>query len=625
MLLGQVQLAALFPTGPATKWLSGEITQDRTPDLRAYLMNELEVEEVDSDGFARKISHAFLSTQSDEWFVTFYRYLSSQEALWRAPRWPGDSGVGVLRSRPILRLQDERLEAPFAADGRANAYLPPAEGTDLPAVKKTIAENEHAAAFLKRLGLDEPNIFDDIVHRVLPKYTRQTVSVSSDEHAADIQKLFRALASDSEGGKKKVLEEASKTPCLKAYNCAGQTAYKRPCEIYHDEGDLRLYFEGFAEAWFLDETLPEDLPGGAICSGLGVARGPRRVMFSGELPPEIRKYWTRYETIVNYKLDGFDNFVETLKADANFATRKQRSLVLWRYLSEELHSSKSFFLGTYKWFYYDHHSVSFDSFMLTQLRQTEWIPVADGALKKPTGLPAEELSAEFRDADDLMTILRLNTEDLSEASRRSEQAAELGVSLEDIEFLRAHQEDFQAWRQSLAERAAKPAFPVRKSTDPARRATRVSEQWQDAREKEYALRERSVRISRDDVDPHHWLIDCYTNDDGQMICQLCGNEMPFKKRNEEYYFVAMEALGREQFLREHRAQFLALCPVCAAKYNEFVKSAPETLVSMKSAILEADEPAIPVKLGNAAETLRFVEVHLDDLKTILREDGSGSG
>ena len=618
-LLGPSQLGALFPTAPATKWLTGEITEVRTPDLRTYLLNELGVEEVDPDGFARKISREFLSAQSDEWFVALYRYLSDQEALWRAPRWRGDTG-GMLRSRPILRLQDERLEAPFRADGRARVYLPPPEGSDLPIVKMTIAADEHAQVFLKRLGLNEPDIFDDIVHRVLPKYTVRSVSVSPDEHIADIQKIFRALASDSESGKKNVYEEARKTPFLMASDCTGQTTYKRPGETYCADRDLRLYFEGFAGAWFVDETFPEGALGDAICNGLGVARRPRRVPFSGELPTGTKQYSTRGETITNYRLDGFDHFVEFLKSNEDFEARKRRALVLWTYLSDELRFDRSFFFGRYDWFYYSDHSKSFESSMLTRLRQAEWLPTAEGCLKKPAGSSVEEFAAEFRAADDLIKLLNINTEDLSETNRQFQRASELGVSLDDIEFLKLHSEDFRQWRQSLAEKAVKPAFPVRASADAARRDVRVSEQWHEAREKEYVLKERSVRTSRNDVDPHHWLIDYYTNDDKQMICQLCGNEMPFKKRNGEYYFVAVEALGREQFSREHRAQFLALCPVCAAKYNEFVKSDCEALSAMKKAVLNAEEPAIPIKLGNSAETLKFVEVHFNDFKTILREE-----
>ena len=94
------------------------------------------------------------------------------------------------------------LTAPFQADGKANAYLPPPEATDLPVVKRQIVENEQAADFLKRLGLSEPDVFDDIVDRVLPKYARTpAIPISSEEHAADIQKIFRALASTLSGKK----------------------------------------------------------------------------------------------------------------------------------------------------------------------------------------------------------------------------------------------------------------------------------------------------------------------------------------------------------------------------------------------------------------------------------------
>ena len=161
---------------------------------------------------------------------------------------------------------------PFRADGRANAYLPPPEGTNLPAVKRQIAADEQAAAFLKRLGLDEPDLFDDIVHRVLPKYAGPTESISPDEHAADIQKIFRALSSDSETGKRKVIEEARKTPFLRASNCSGQIAYKKPSEVYRDDKALRLYFENLPRKWFIDEALPDGIPGDSICNGLDVAR-----------------------------------------------------------------------------------------------------------------------------------------------------------------------------------------------------------------------------------------------------------------------------------------------------------------------------------------------------------------
>jgi hypothetical protein len=47
--------------------------------------------------------------------------------------------------------------------------------------------------------------------------------------------------------------------------------------------------------------------------------------------------------------------------------------------------------------------------------------------------------------------------------------------------------------------------------------------------------------------------------------------MPFKKRNGEYNFEAVGIFSRNHLPIEHEAQFLALCPLCSARYKEFVK------------------------------------------------------
>ena len=65
------------------EWISELITQERTPKLRHYLMNELQIEEVTPETFARTVTDGFFSEQSDEWLVQLYRFLLRQEALWR--------------------------------------------------------------------------------------------------------------------------------------------------------------------------------------------------------------------------------------------------------------------------------------------------------------------------------------------------------------------------------------------------------------------------------------------------------------------------------------------------------------------------------------------------------------
>jgi hypothetical protein len=208
-------------------------------------------------------------------------------------------------------------------------------------------------------------------------------------------------------------------------------------------------------------------------------------------------------------------------------------------------------------------------------------------------------------------------DDQTEVVMKLHHARRLGVSLDDIEFLKSHPEDFQEWRQSLSDLGRKPAFPVRTSADPERSQKRLLEELSGAPEKEYELRERSVRTTRGMVEPRPWLIGCYTNDDRQMVCQLCHDEMPFKKRDGEYYFETVEVLDRDRVSIEHEAQFLALCPVCSAKYREFVKCDATVLAAVKRSLLDADEPEIRIAIGGQEMILRFVNRHFDRIRTIL--------
>ena len=59
--------------------------------------------------------------------------------------------------------------------------------------------------------------------------------------------------------------------------------------------------------------------------------------------------------------------------------------------------------------------------------------------------------------------------------------------------------------------------------------------------------------------------------------------MPFKKRDGQYYFEAVEALNTlsQELLPLH----LALCPVCAAKYKEFVKRDEAALQLARAALV----------------------------------------
>ena len=305
-ILNQEQLGALFQSDDEMKWLSSEITQDRTPDLRSYLMKELKVEEVTPESFASALSEKFLVGQTDEWFIKFYKFLLGQEALWRHP-----SGTLRRSYTPILRLEDGKHTVPFEFDGARKPFLPPLEATEFPIVKRAIASNEEARVFLERLGLSEPDVFDDIIMKVLPKYTRPDASEIPDHvHADDIRKILRALASDSESGKKKVKQAARNTACLNAVDHNGRTSFQKPSNVYLPTEKLKDYFGENSGVWFLNE-----LEGKEEWRELGVENKPRFRKINALLTSQEKRN-LRYphghtydiET-TDYILDGLDHFL----------------------------------------------------------------------------------------------------------------------------------------------------------------------------------------------------------------------------------------------------------------------------------------------------------------------------
>ena len=101
--------------------------------------------------------------------------------------------------------------------------------------------------------------------------------------------------------------------------------------------------------------------------------------------------------------------------------------------------------------------------------------------------------------------------------------------------------------------------------------------------------------------------------------------MPFKKRDGEYYFKRVEALSKDYFTKEHAAQFLALCPLCAAMYKEFVKRDEDTMKELYRALKDSDDLEVPLKLGKEETSIQFVQTHRIDVKTILNKKSNDGG
>ena len=263
-LLSRDQLEELFGR---TTWLDTSITKDRYPQVREYLMEELRIPEIEPEQLGRALTDSFMLSQSDEWMRQLYSLLQKQPALWR------ERGLnqqeGIFRSKPIVRLTDGTHTRPFDDKGNPLAFLPPAEGrkTRFPTVKPVLVKDEQSRRFLLSLGLREPDMIDEVVRLILPKYRQANPSIGGAENLEDVEAVCLAIraygAPDGQSRNKDLLQEVRATGLLLATNCGdGKRGFRKPGEVYIGQfftgnSDVDLYFAGNPSIWMLDQCYTE--------------------------------------------------------------------------------------------------------------------------------------------------------------------------------------------------------------------------------------------------------------------------------------------------------------------------------------------------------------------------------
>ena len=387
------------------KWLTGAITKERPPDLYSYLMKQLDVEEIDSNKFARKLSGEFLSKQTDEWFISFYKFLLGQKALWQR-RW------SVLRNKPILRLQEGAHVTPFKSKGNSsttivlrrdgtrvdlpNAYLAveaDAE-TSLPIVKVTLSSDEEARKFLQELGVPELDIVEEVIEKILPKYMDDSVTVDPEENEHDLKTIERAYKTDSAEKKNRLRKELFETPFILSKFQNGERRYCRPNQVYFETYELSLYFSGNDLYGFVDLRYPESVR--ILLENLGVTNSVR-----------IRKRGkdTRgHVVIANSRgrhvrgIDGFDPDIEVDGLENSIEhSSVEKSVFIWNEIATP-HSDcvcgtvESSGRQTYENSWKNERvSENFGRLLI----DNAWLPNSDGHLHKPSELTLDDLPESF--------------------------------------------------------------------------------------------------------------------------------------------------------------------------------------------------------------------------------------
>ncbi len=442
-LLNHKQLSDLFysiNTTNETKWLSNEITQDLTPELRTYLTLKLDVNEVDPSMFARRLTLLFLSKQCDEWFIKFYRFLFGQPTLWRS-QW------SILRDKPILRLQDGAHVNPFKEDESPNAYLPIEQNTDIsfPIVKIELTQDEKASGFLRELGIPKWDIVDEVISHIVPKYGHDSSTVPLANHKGDFAKIECACETNSRDKRNRLWQALQETPFILIESSdIGNVSYYKPNQIYFPNNELRLYFKGNGTCKFvnLDEYPPS---AHGLFKKLGVEDSVRIERKEKDVGGRV----IIYKRHGSHKrgLNGFDPDIKIdgLEYALNNPT-PEKSAFIWNEIARsnvdcirgttETSSHRNY---TYSDPPVEERSSGFGCLLIAK----KWLPDSDGNMHKPSELTLKELPEGFVRDEQLAYQLRMKKDVVAELAEES------GVPIKFIEAFRQNPEKCEEFLREL--------------------------------------------------------------------------------------------------------------------------------------------------------------------------------
>lgn len=380
-LFNSEQLGKVLKSDGPVWWLSPDITADRTPALRQYLIRELDISEQSPESLLPRLTADFLRAQSDQWVVRLYEYLNKVPAV--AER---------LRNLPLVRLENGRHVSAFA-HGMPQAFFPSDIQTGFPTIRRDVCSSQEATKFLQWLGLTPPDPVDDVVRNLLPTYKNGQADRAT--YGADIARILRAFKTDSAAQRAKLLSALEDTPFVLARDMkTGETDLKAPRDVYIATARLRELYDGI-KGVYLTEDDPA-LRGEPIRDLLEACRATRYI-----LPVVVRSTLTeaqKHELRLSkglvsvtfesppedFGLRGLEAILAQLPS-LGLEGRRTKARLLWEALVElQDRRGEGVFSGTYRWQYHQWRSASFDAHFVRVLNGSRWITDAAGDLVDPS-------------------------------------------------------------------------------------------------------------------------------------------------------------------------------------------------------------------------------------------------
>ena len=444
-LLDPERLGLLLGAGREVSFASELITEAGTPALWRYLRDQIGIGEVTPLDVVASLSREFLEDEPDEWITRLYAFLFDHPSLWRAPRFADEAG-GLARARPVIRLEDGSHVEPFDSDGRPLVYLPGPGTSGFPTVRREIADSPTARPFLDALNLPSPDVVAEVLALILPRYDRLDVAaLDLAQHAADLDRIMRALDEAPPGPHQELLERLQRTAFLIGENAAvDEQRLMPPVALYQRSKDLEAYFEGNAGAWFAGDRYGPWL---VQLRAMGVRQA---VEVRARTPDPLGHVIIALDFGRNERgLDGFDPDAEI--DGLEFALDHPgpaRSEYVWNVL---LAPNRRLVAGVIERSvlpsFGDSRVETVRSAIASVAERIAWLPGRDGLYHRPAELSLDDLPSTFARDEGLAQALGMLQPVVSEAARR------LGIPADVLWGLSAHPDLVLLVERELAVRA----------------------------------------------------------------------------------------------------------------------------------------------------------------------------
>lgn len=493
-------------------------------------------------------------------------------------------------------------------------------------------QQQEARRFLEELGVREPNEADAMEQLLEDRYGDGVEPPGDKEYREDLKQMISFLEKNPSRGDLFFGARVFKTS-------SPQTTWRTAAKVYLDKPfgttNLKLLYDITTDQkqkrWPLDNWYVDC--GIAIekvikfAENLGCERAFDRLFIEARC--EQNRSWSHLRTAPGRRAGNFRNDDFALAPDALLLLNSRNSesvQLVWKALCQRSSRYPNILQARYQITDSGGPRTS-ESQLVHSLREMAWVPQTDGAFVRPREALVNLLPRGFT-VDAGYKWLEVVAFGSAEKKRTSENVAraahrvEVGFKSEDdlqdaLEFIRkVPKEERQRFLES-AQRELEPIeLPERSVGNPELRDQRVRAEARDTPEKAASIRQRSIQLGASEAKTaaKGYLRDQYTNPNGQMICQACKDELPFKLPTGAYYFETVEMIADSE--KRHRATYLALCPNHAAAYQY----ANGQRNSIGDLVATAASDELEVNLGGEQTTIYFTRTHLADAKSCLAAD-----